>query len=129
LFILLLPFETPGWFVLVLSFFTGITIDLFSNTPGIHAAATVFMGFLRPYILQTIAPRDGYEPGTFPRTAYMGFAWFFKYAFILVLVHHLLLFIIEVFKFSDFHFVLVRTLLSTIFSTLLILISQLVIRK
>ena len=43
LFILLLPFETPNWILLVLSFFLGLSIDIFSNTLGMHASASVFM--------------------------------------------------------------------------------------
>ena len=34
LFVLLLPFETPGWILLSLAFILGLTIDIFSNTPG-----------------------------------------------------------------------------------------------
>lgn len=46
LFILLLPFETPGWLLLVLSFSMGLTVDLFSGTLGLHAASSVFAGFM-----------------------------------------------------------------------------------
>jgi len=45
LFILLLPFETPRWLLLISGFAIGISIDLFANTPGMHASATVFMAF------------------------------------------------------------------------------------
>src|SRR6056297_975075 len=75
LFILLMPFETPRWLLLILGFFTGLTIDLFANTIGMHTAATVFMAFIRPAILSTFAPRDGYEPDTFPRIHFYGFSW------------------------------------------------------
>ena len=67
LFILLLPFETPRWLLLIAAFALGITVDLFTQTHGMHAAATVFIAFLRPWVLEMSAPRDGYEPGTFPR--------------------------------------------------------------
>lgn len=130
LFVLLLPFETPGWLVLFLSFILGLTIDMFTDTLGMHTSATLFMGFLRPFVLQSIAPRDGYEPGTFPRIYYMGFAWFVKYAIILIFAHHLFLFTVEVFNFTVFHLVLWRTILSTIFSSVLIILSQyLIFRK
>lgn len=129
IFILLLPFETPGWVMLILSFMLGFSIDLFSQTLGIHASSTVFMAFCRPYILRLIAPRDGYESGTFPRLYYYGFGWFFKYTAILTLVHHIFLFYIEVFTFSDFFLTLLRALLSTIFTITLIIISQYFIYK
>jgi len=130
LFILLLPFETPGWLVLILSFFLGLSVDMFTDTIGMHTSASVFMGFSRSFVLQSIAPRDGYETGTYPRIYYYGFIWFLKYSLLLVFLHHLVLFSVEVFNFKTFHLVLFRTLLSTIFTSVLILVSQyLVFRK
>ncbi len=124
LFILLLPFETPGWLLLLLGFILGLTVDLFSHTPGLHASATVFMTFLRQYVLQIIAPRDGYEVGSFPRLHYFGFLWFVKYAGILIIAHHLFLFYIEVFKFDDFFGTLTRVLFSSVLSLSLVVLSQ-----
>lgn len=124
LFILLLPFETPRWLLLLAAFALGISVDLFTQTPGMHAAATVFMTFLRPWVLEMSAPRDGYEPGTFPRLYYYGFQWFLRYTVILVLAHHLVLFYIEVFRFSEFFSTLLRVLLSSLFSVVLIMLSQ-----
>lgn len=123
-FILTLPFETPKWLLLVLAFLIGITIDLFSHTLGMHSSAAVFMAFLRPFVLEIIAPRDGYESETYPQLRYYGVNWFLKYAAILVFAHHLFLFYIEVFRFSDFFATLFRALLSSIFSIFLILIGQ-----
>ncbi len=124
LFILLLPFETPNWLLIFLGFGLGFSVDLFSHTPGMHASATVFIAFLRPYVLNIIAPRDGYEPGTFPRIFYYGLTWFLKYTLILVLAHHFFLFFIEVFKFEDFIGTTKRILFSSVFSILLITFSQ-----
>lgn len=127
IFILLLPFETPKALVLILGFLLGLSIDMFTDTLGMHTAALVFTAFLRPYVLQVISPRDGYEPSSFPRVYYYGFFWFFKYTLILVFAHHLFLFTIEVFNFENFHLVLLRLLLSTLLSTTLIVLSQYVI--
>src|SRR5581483_10393034 len=60
LFILLLPVETPKWLLLLLSFSIGISLDMFSNTMGLHAAACVFMAYCRPRVLRIISPREGY---------------------------------------------------------------------
>ena len=124
LFILLLPFETPRWLLLVSAFVLGISVDLFTQTPGMHAAATVFMAFIRPWVLEMSSPRDGYETGTFPRLYYYGFQWFLRYTVILVLAHHLVLFYIEVFRFTEFFSTLLRVLLSSLFSIILIMLSQ-----
>ena len=124
IFILLMPFETPGWLLLFAGFALGLSVDMFSQTLGMHAAATVFMAFLRPYVLRAISPRDGYETGTFPRIYYQGFEWFLKYTVILVFAHHLVLFYTEIFRFTDFFSTLLRVLLSSIFSVFLIILSQ-----
>ena len=130
IFILLLPFETPGWLVLISAFFLGLSIDFFENTPGLHASATVFMGFLRPGVLKLIAPRDGYEPQTYPGIFYYGTSWFIKYSLILIFAHNLMLFFLEVFTVTYFFETLLRVILSTIFSFVLIVLSQfLVYRK
>lgn len=124
LFILLLPFETPSWLLLFLGFTLGISIDVFTDTLGMHASACVFLAFLRPYVLNYIALRDGYEVGTSPGILHYGFVWFLKYAAILVFAHHLFLFVVEVFSFSNFWDTLTRTLLSSVFTMVLILTSQ-----
>ncbi len=124
LFILLLPFETPGWLLLSLGFVLGLTIDLFANTPGLHASATVFTAFLRPAVLGFFAPRDGYVPGTFPRVYYYGFTWFLQYSAILILAHHLFLFYIEVFRLADFLLTLRRVISSSVFTLFLVVLSQ-----
>jgi rod shape-determining protein MreD len=124
LFILLLPFETPGWLLLLGGFALGLSIDMFANTLGMHTAATVFMAFLRPYVLRMIAPRDDYETGSYPRIYYYGFEWFLKYTLILVFAHHFILFYIEVFRFSEFFSTLLRVLLSSLLSVILIILSQ-----
>ncbi len=124
LFILLLPFETPRWLLLIAAFALGITVDLFTQTHGMHAAATVFIAFLRPWVLEMSAPRDGYEPGTFPRVFYYGFQWFLRYTVILVLAHHIFLFYLEIFRFTEFFSTLMRVLLSSLLSITLIMLSQ-----
>jgi rod shape-determining protein MreD len=124
LFILLMPFETPRWIVLLSGFFLGLGIDLFEHTPGIHTAATVLIAFVRPYVLNLLSPRDGYEPETFPRIHYYGFAWFLKYTLLVVLVHHLALFYLEVFQLQNFLSTLLRVILSAALSTSCIVLSQ-----
>ncbi|MDC0584413.1 hypothetical protein OAO55_01650 [Bacteroidales bacterium] len=129
LFIILLPFETPKWMTLVLAFVMGITIDLFSGVLGVHAFASVLMAYVRPWILAVMSPRDGYGTGTFPRVFYYGLWWFFKYSLILVFIHHLVLFYLEVFSFHLFFSTFSRVILSTMFSALLIVTSQYFIFK
>ena len=129
LFILLLPFETPKWFLLVVAFLLGLSIDLFSDTLGMHTFATVLLAFIRPYLLSVIAPRDGYEKGTSPGVKSFGMEWFLKYSLILVFAHHFALFYIETFSFHMFFSTLLRVILSGIFTMVLIVLSQLISLK
>jgi cell shape-determining protein MreD len=130
MFILMLPFETPKWMVLCLSFLTGLTVDIFADSAGMHAAACTFMGYCRTIVLKIIKPRDGYEFNSSPSITDMGPAWFFTYAAILVFLHHLVYFFIEIFRLNEFFSVLIRVVLSSIFTLVLIIITQLLfIRK
>jgi cell shape-determining protein MreD len=124
LFIIGLPFETPKWLLLFSGFAMGITIDLFYDTAGMHAAACVFIAYLRPGLLKLFSPRDGYEFGTQPTIQYLGIPWFLSYSGILILLHHLILFYIEVFRFSEFFSTFFRVIVSSLFTVLLVVISQ-----
>ena len=122
--ILLLPFDIPGWLLLIVSFLTGLTIDFFSSSPGMHASATLLAGFTRPYVLRLISPRDGYESGSDLSMPAYGFKWFFIYTLIMVLIHHTILFYLEVFRFADFFRTLLRVLLSSLFTIIFILLAE-----
>jgi rod shape-determining protein MreD len=122
-FILLLPFETPGWLLIILGFFTGITVDLFSGTMGMHATATTLLAFSRPYVLKLFSPREGYEKHTQPTLRYYELFWIVRYSLLLILIHHFTLFFVEVFRFSGFFFTLLRIILSSMFTFVLIIIS------
>lgn len=124
LFILLMPFETPWWLQIVAGFLLGAGMDLLENTAGMHTAATVLIAYIRPYMLDRLAPRDGYEPETFPRIHYYGFLWFLKYTVVIVVIHHFVLFYLEVFQLRDFLSTLLRVILSSILSSSVIILSQ-----
>lgn len=124
-FILILPFNTSKYLLLILAFLLGLSIDLFTSTIGTHISACVFMAFLRVYVLKLIEPRDSYESTTTPSAEDMGIQWFATYSIILVVSHHLFLFYIESFKFSQFFTTLGRALVSCIFTLIFIFIFQL----
>ncbi len=129
MFILLLPVEIPSWLLLFLSFGTGVIIDIFSGTPGMHASATLAAGFVRPYVLRFVSPRDGYEPGVNPSMLIYGFRWFLLYTVLIVIIHHTLLFYLEVFRFNDFFRTLLRVLLSSLFTTVFILLLEFIRKR
>jgi rod shape-determining protein MreD len=120
LFIILYPVNSNKYGLLLASFFLGLTIDVFINSGGIHTAACIILAYYRPYLFkfsfglsyeyQTIKLNDVLTPE--------------RFSFILfsVLLHHFILFAFEAFKFSFILDVLIRTLLSTVFTIILCII-------
>jgi rod shape-determining protein MreD len=124
LFILALPIETPRAWVLILSFITGLTMDIFSDTLGMHTTACLWMGFLRPAIIRLISPREGFEFYFKPTLGYLGLPKYLLYSSILVFVHHFVLFTIEYLSFAEVLPMLLKIFASSIFTLILIFISQ-----
>ncbi|MBL0129056.1 MAG: rod shape-determining protein MreD [Flavobacteriales bacterium] len=124
LFLLMLPFELPAWASLLIGAFTGLVMDLFSNTPGMHMSACVIMMFVRLRWLKLIAPREGYEFGMRPTVPRMGLVWFVTYAGVLILIHHLWLFFVEIHRFDSFFSTFLRAVLSAVFTLGLCLLAQ-----
>lgn len=114
LFLLLLPFNTPKPLTLILAFVLGLTIDMFYDTQGMHAAACITMAFVRSFVLELFAPREGYDEQLKPTITYMGVGWFSSYALVLILIHHFVLFYIEAFTFHEFFRTLLRVIGSTV---------------
>ena len=126
LFILLLPFGTPNWFLFFLAFSTGLTVDVFNDTLGLHALACSILAFVRIIFISLTVQRDGFDNEPEPRLGIMGFRWFLFYTIILAFFHHLILFTFETFRFSEIGYTLIRVVLSCLFSTILILITEFV---
>jgi len=123
-FIMILPVRLPKGLLLVIAFVTGLVMDVFTDTLGMHAAACVMMAYVRPGLLKLMAPRDGYETESYPSVRELGFTWFLIYAAALTFVHHFVLFYIEVFRFSEFFSTFLRVILSSLATLLLIMVSQ-----
>ncbi|MCB0773038.1 MAG: rod shape-determining protein MreD [Flavobacteriales bacterium] len=124
LFLIALPFETPPWATLLLGFALGMAMDFFSSTPGMHAGACVLMAYGRLLMLRLLAPRDGYDPLKRPNVHDMGLAWYMTFAGTLIVLHHLWLFFIEVYRFDDFFSTLLRALMSAAATMVLCLLAQ-----
>ncbi len=124
--LLLLPVNTPHWLLMLLGFFTGIVMDYFCNTPGMHAAACVLLCYIRPYLLSLFFQQSVKElGGVVPSLFRMGIASFLFYISVAVLVHHLFFYSLQIWSFKNGLYILFKTLLSGILTILLILLSQL----
>ena len=61
LFILWLPFSIPRFWLLVIGFITGLSLDYFTETPGLHAAACLLIAYIRPFVVNLLLPKDSTE--------------------------------------------------------------------
>ncbi len=114
IFILLYPIRANQEQFLLVSFFLGLVIDLFSDTGGIHAAASVTTAFLRPTLLKLIFGL-AYD--------YMAIKFDFSetrrklfYLGTLIFVHHFVIILLERFTFSHFFVSVWYTILTSIVS-------------
>ncbi len=123
-FILLLPYQTPRWLLLVAGFILGLSVDIFINTPGLNAAACVLMAFARPFVIRSISTGTEYLIGEAPSVRNQGIKWFGYYSIVLVLIHHFALFYLEIFRISEFFQTFLKAVLSSIFTLVLIFISE-----
>lgn len=124
-FLLFLPLNTPIVLQLLLAFGVGLSMDVFFDTSGLHAAAAVLLAYLRPWVLRLLTPRDGYDSVDSVNVHQMGGQWFGVYMGLLVLLHHTAFFVLELGSFHHFGFTLGKILASSLFTGLVLLIVQL----
>jgi hypothetical protein len=127
LFIALFPVRNNRIFILLVSFFLGLSIDLFLDTGGIHAAACVSIAYLRPMLLK-FSFGTIYEHQTI-RFDSVDFGAKLTYMTLITLVHHFILFSLEIFSISKIILVLQKTLFSSIFSIILIILITIIFSR
>lgn len=121
---LLVPFELGSLPVLFLAFGTGLLVDVFYDTLGIHAAASVLAAFLRQFLLKVLTPAGGYEGYMEPTFSGMGINWYVTFMGILAFVHHFVLFSIEYSDFSHIFTCFINALCSAAFTFITTLLLQ-----
>ena len=122
LFILLYPVNGNKYGLLGASFLLGIIMDLFCNSGGVHTAACLLLANFRPslfkfsfglsYEYQTVRINDVLTPERF------------SFILLSVVLHHIVMFILEIFRIDSLWSIILKTLVSTVFT---IIISILII--
>lgn len=120
LFIILYPVNGNRAGLLVASFLLGLCMDIFCNSGGVHTTACLILAYIRPYIFrfsfgisyeyQTVKIADKLSPERF------------SFLLIAITLHHFTLFLLEIFRFNFFWEILLRTLLSTVFTLIICII-------
>ena len=116
LWIMLLPFKMPKPLILIGAFIMGMMVDMFYDSPGVHAAALVFSAYMRDIVLRIIEPDIGYEPDQPFNIRRLGLIWYISYAALFLLLHLFVYFSVEVFSFVYFYEIMLSTIMSLIFS-------------
>ena len=119
-FAIMFPRSYPKWAVLLWSFALGLTVDMFTNTPGLAAAAMTMVGCLQPYLLELFLPRDA-EPNIKASAATLGFGNFFLLALLLTLIYCIAFFMLQAFRIYDWQQLLSNIGGSTALTLVLIL--------
>ena len=123
-FIILLPMEIAPLLLLTLGLLMGVTMDVFMGTAGINTIATLFVASCRPTLLNLLAGKDEVKDGGIPNVNRLGIKKFIKYASFMVLLHSTVFFIFETLSLHFFYLTLLRILLSSAVTLLLVYFCQ-----
>ncbi len=122
LLILLLPIKINRSLLLIIAFFIGLFVDIFYDSPGLHASSAVLMAFFHKYVLKFLEPVEGYNIDDTPNQKSFGFYWFLIYSSVLVFINVFFYFIMEAFSIAFFPEIIIKTIFGLIFSELIIIL-------
>ncbi len=127
---LILPFRRnySKWLIVLCGFLMGITMDIFTNTPGVAAASSTLLAFVQPYILNIFIIKDSPDD-LLPSMKVLGKTKYIIYTVICVLLYCIVFFTIETFCFFNLLQWLLNIVGSTIITVLLIIVIENVRRR
>ena len=129
-FLLWLPFGTNRLTLTILGFGLGYSLDVFTNTPGLHAAAATLVGYVRPTVLNLLlAQETSEEVNKEPSVGTMGWGPFLIYVFLLTFIHHFYLVLLEWLQFGNFTYFIGKVIATSLMCVLLILLVELVMNR
>jgi len=118
IFILLYPLDGNKGLLIFLSFLLGLSIDIFEDSGGVHAAACAFIAYIRPVVLKySFGVSYEYNSVKIRKADPMERL---TYIASLVFMHHFVMFALEIFNVDHIFLLLKSTLFSGIFSIILI---------
>lgn len=118
IFLLLLPRNIKTVYLMLIGIAYGFLIDVFSTTLGINMAASVFICFIKSYVLDLIYNKSAEEEPMLS-SKIQGSNFIFRYLFITLFLYHVAYFFIEIGQFYNFFYTLLKALLSTVLALIL----------
>ncbi len=119
-----LPLDINTPLLLFIAFLIGFLFDLFYDTLGIHAFASVALVYFRPAIIRFLTPLGGYDNETEISIPSMGIRWYLIYVLIMATVQLTIIFLLEAGGFQYFYWTLAKIVASVIFTTFFIICLQ-----
>ena len=123
IFILKLPRHTTRNELLLWSFFSGLIVDVFCNTPGINAAAAIAMGFMRNTVLATLTHK-GMPEDFVPGVKTLKWGGYILYALVCIATFFTILFMLELFTINYPGILLLSTASSTLLTMLFAIVAE-----
>lgn len=116
-----LPVGTGSVTAMSLAFILGLTVDVFSDTPGQNALACTILAAVRKPVLRLYFPREEDLTDPEPSMTSLGAAVYMKYAITLTAIYCTTFFVVEAFTFFNLWRLLINIVCSTILTFILIL--------
>ncbi|MBR4563159.1 MAG: hypothetical protein IKO26_01755 [Paludibacteraceae bacterium] len=118
--LLMLPITIPHIPSMLIGAAAGVVMDIFCNSLGVHTAACILLMFIRPYLLGGIVnDKDRLNEQISLRT--LGMETFVRYVAILVVVHHLTVFLLAAWQWQHIAFVILETAVSSLITILVVI--------
>jgi len=125
LLIITLPQNTEKWFLLIYAFILGFSLDLFEGNIGLNSSSLVFLAFIKPYINKILIPKNSIDEKEKLNLKILGIKTFSVYALVLILIHNSCIFLLEHFSTINLFYLVLKILLSSVVTYIIILIFQL----
>ncbi|MBR3936925.1 MAG: rod shape-determining protein MreD [Bacteroidaceae bacterium] len=109
--------------ILLWAFFLGLSIDIFSGTPGLNAAAATLVAMFQPGIVKLFVPLDRHDV-LLPCSASMGGRQFAGYLLLITALHHTVYFILLSIPLGDWTVLVLKVVFSTLLTFLFMLVAE-----
>lgn len=123
--IITLPQDTEKWFLIFYALWSSLLLDIFEYNPGVNSSSLVLIAFLKPYLEKVFIPKNSIDEKDKLNLQILGLRVFSSYSLSLIFIHNLFLFLLEYFSFSNIFYLIIKIILSSIITYIVIIILQL----